>query len=200
MLTFIKVLKYEVPEPKEKNFDYYRKLGLQQIDPPTLEPGKLSIPSGVVFHSTLRRAVECLTPNHGAVYVPTTSLNEIRFDLETMGSREEWKKYGSFLVRKKFKEQLIDDKLPEKRSVVLYDVKSVLLQYLNDYPERDAFFISHSFRMKIFEAFIRTKGQLEFSPEMINDYVGDDVNTYKFGGGFCVARKDIGFLDEKSTR
>ncbi len=46
--------------------------------------------------------------------------------------------------------------------------------------------ISHSFRMKLIEAYIKTDGQIEQKPELIHKYILDDKKTFDFGKGISL--------------
>jgi len=145
-----------------------------------------NIVTGFFFHSTLKRGVEtanCIL-SLGASIMPCDDLNEIPFSLESLLSEEEFNREGSNLVRSRFVQAFIDDKLLIKRNEIQDRVKRTLslVKYVEqDFPSVGI--ISHSFFMKILEA--EVKGNSVFlSPERLREVIPFDQKTYPFGGGF----------------
>ena len=58
-------------------------------------------------------------------------------------------------------------------------------------PDKQIAVISHSFRLKLIEAFIKSNGQLQKHPKIIHNYIKDAEKTYKFGEGFSIPYKNL---------
>lgn len=195
MIHLIKILEYD-RKPNDKDaFDRLCNIASQKIDPPSLRPGSLRLNASVVFYSPLRRSAECLRMERNVLYIPTPLLKEIPFDMREMCSKEEWIREKSALVRRKFRESFMEDRLMEKRGDIFRAAKEFLAQYRSFIKTSDVSAVSHSFRMKILEAFIKTKGRIEEDPSLISLYIHDDEKTFEFGEGFDVGENDILFLN-----
>ena len=184
MIKFIKILSYRLKPKNGDIFGYLNDLTSQKIDPHTNEPGKLKLKEYVVLHSTLLRAVECIHRDKNTEYIGLTDLNEIGFDLEKICGEKLWKKEKSKVVRRKFKEAFIKDDLHISRKEIFDGIRKVLLLCKAKSKKGDVAVVSHSFRLAIIEAYIKTKGEIEKKPELIHNYIFDDKKRYEFGGGF----------------
>ena len=184
MVQFVKILEYELNPSSEDVFSYLCRLTKQAIDPPSKATGKLELSADVVLHSPLRRAVECLKKNSQAEYQPMGQLREIPFDLEKVCSKEEWAREGEVIVRRNFKKAFLEDRLLTSREELFREVKEVIHVCRKLSKRHRVAVVSHSFRLKLIEAFLETGGELEKRPELINDYILDHEKTYEFGGGF----------------
>lgn len=184
MIKFIKILSYELKPQKGDVFDYLASVTCQSTDPPSLEPGKLKLSSPTVLHSTLLRAEGCIQKKKNPEYISTNDLNEIPFDLEGLCGRDLWNKYGSVAVRQKFKEGFLKDQLLLSRKEIFDGVRRVLSICQKKSNAGDVSVVSHSFRLVIIEAYIKTEGLIEKEPALISDYISDDKKRYEFGGGF----------------
>ncbi len=193
MIHFIKILEYDIRPNDRESFNYIYAVASQEIDPPTLKPNSLFFDTPIVFHSPLRRAVECLKIRDGTRYVPVSLLKEIPFNIRKMCSKEEWFMDGSVLVRRKFKEHFVKNQLMMNRNEILEETKKFLARCYLLSKTSEISVVSHSFRMKIIEAFIRTKGRIEKEPSLIHDYINDGIKTFGFGEGFSVAEDDLSF-------
>ncbi len=195
MITFIKTLRYET-NPKETDvFEYLTLLGLQKIDPASTANSFLTLDADVIFYSPLKRVATTIRlPKHKKITaVKKDALKEIVFDLEKLCSKQEYQKYKSKIVRRRFKEAFIQDALPVKRAFIFREIKDILRLCLI-YQEATVAIVSHSFRLKIMEAFIKTKGKIISNPALIHTYIFDDQKTYEFGEGFTIDTKDLQFL------
>jgi len=191
MITFIKTLPYQLKPKGRDVFEHLSDLGLQKIDPPTLSENPLSITADVIFYSPLKRVADTIKNRTRAI--KKESLREIVFDMKAMCSKEEYQEYKSVIVRKRFKEFFIKDKLPVKREVIFNEIEA-LLKESRFSGKKDIAVVSHSFRLKIIEAFIKTKGEVRHKPELIHKYIFDNEKTYPFGGGFSIDSKELDFL------
>ncbi len=186
MIAFIKILAYERPPRKEASFSFYRNLGLQKVDPPTLHPGGLVITTAAVIYSTNRRAQECISFANSVARVPTATLREVPFDLQKLCNNDTWQSEGSIAVRRGFLAAFVHDKLPVKRKTIFRETKYLLSLAADLSKTSDVTIVSHSFRMKILEAFVDTRGDLERSPARLGSYLREDQKTFAFGTGFRV--------------
>lgn len=186
MITFIKTLQYET-NPKDRDvFEYLSLLTLQKIDPPSTANACLSVNADTILHSPLRRVVDTLEQKQGTRYICLDALREIPFDLKQLCTKEEWRKEGNVIVRRRFKEAFIRDTLPIKRKQIFDEIKEVLCICKTYYSSHSIAIISHSFRLKIIEAFIATIGEIETNPRLIHNYLFDNRKMYEFGSGFTV--------------
>jgi len=184
MIHFHKILKYEL-NPKDVNvFTYLSDVISQKNDPPSLEQNKLELIGSIVFHSPLRRAVECIRKIKGVKYIPLKELAEIPFDLNALCSQEEWGKERSVIVRRKFKKAFIEDKLLISRHEIWNQIEFVLSKCLLKNEASDISVVSHSFKLKLIEACIDSNKKIIKTPELINNYIFDDIKTFGFGEGF----------------
>lgn len=191
MINVRKIARYDI----DVAGDSYRKLcelTLQRIDPPSIEPGSILLDVDIVFHSDMRRARESFAAAPAVQQVPLASLREIPFDLTAFASPQELRDEESKPVRRRFKEHFIADTLPLSRKEILNDCKTVLRTCLenSDAGKRVAV-LSHSFRMKILEAYIRSHGLLYSRPELLSLTLRDDEETYGFGTGFDLTAEEI---------
>lgn len=193
MIRFVKILEYDT-KPKDKDtFGYLCAVASQEIDPPTLKPKSLRLDTPVVFHSPLRRAVECLAMREDMRYISISSLKEIPFDMRSMCREEEWLAGKSSLVRRKFKEHFVENQLMMERDDIFEEIRKLLTQLYLFARTSEVSVVSHSFRMKVIEAFIGTMGRIEKEPTLIHEYIHDDRRTFGFGEGFSVSEDDLSF-------
>ena len=186
MIKFIKILAYSLTPPDGEVFDYLAGVTNQSIDSSSLAPNGLEVNDGVVLCSSLRRAVECVKQEKDVVFVVLDSLREIRFDLSQICSKNNWEKERSVAVRRGFKRAFVEDKLPVSREVIFKEIKELLALIKNNYSGQQVTVVSHSFRLKLIEAYCLSDGAIEKDPNLINSYLLDDRKTYEFGQGFTV--------------
>lgn len=190
MIHFRKILDYPRTPPKGDEFAYLRALTTQKVDPPSVHPHGLVITDTVVCASPLRRSRECLsTPSGTAVYY-LDQLTEIPFDLGELCTRSEWTAHKSAIVRERFVDAFVRDTLLIPRATVLDEVESLLL-FLQKQSDRSITVISHSFRLKVIEAYIKTHCALATDPTLLRTFIHTDTPTYAFGKGFDVSHKEI---------
>lgn len=192
-IKFIKILKYDL-RSKEENFDFdwMRNVTLQTVDPESLYLGQLKEIQNaqIVFHSTLRRAVECLPDLPTVDKIPIDALREIKFDLGEFCTKEEFSERGSVIVRQQFKKFFVQDSLIVSREQMLQEVREVLKKCTESQFSRVAV-VSHSFRLSIIEAFIKTKAEIETTPNLIHRFIFDDKKRFDFGEGFTVDKSQV---------
>lgn len=191
MIYFIKTLPYQIKPEKGDIFEYLSDLALQKIDPPTLSKNPLSIKADIIFYSPLKRVADTIKDDTRGI--KKESLREIKFDIKALCSKEEYQEYESVIVRRRFKEFFIGDRLPLKREIIFNEIEALLKEYRLS-GKKDIAVVSHSFRLKIIEAFIKTKGGIRYKPELIHNYLLDDQKTYEFGEGFSINHEELDFF------
>ena len=138
-----------------------------------------------LFHSTLLRGIQtanCLPKATETKVAPLSELKEVPFKLEDLLSEEEFEKNGSNLVRERFVQAFIDNKLPETRQQI-NDRIGFLLEILRNCESTEVSVISHSFLMKMLEA-ITSGIDIFQNPNLLASVIPADKKTYPFGGGF----------------
>lgn len=192
MIHFRKILDYPRTPPAGDEFAYLCALTNQTIDPPTLHQHGLKMRDTVVYASPMRRSRGCIATRPDARVLCIDELKEIPFDLAALCTRTEWMAHKSAIVRERFVDAFVRDMLLTPRAVILGEVESVL-HFLQKRPERSITVISHSFRLKVIEAYIKTHGMLATDPTLLGTFIHADTPTYAFGTGFDVSRKDSTF-------
>ncbi len=195
MITFIKILDYKRPtgDVSQEAFNSLANSTLHKVDPESLAPNGLQYTKKIIVTSPLKRAEECVEINSTNTYIVIDELKEIIFDLKKLVSFEEWSEKGSPLVRKRFLEAFVEDTLSESRGKILEDTKNILRSILlyTKIFNKEILIISHSFRLIIIEAFIKSKGSLERDPKLLGNFLKEEKKTYDFGKGFSVSREEI---------
>ena len=165
---------------KYSRYEGYCLITRGELDP-HIVPGQKKIEVGgyrEICCSCAKRAGESV----GGKYTVRADLNEVKFNLEKMVSKSEFKICGSNVVRKRFLEYFEADRLDES----LADIKlriDRMLNRLKKKPEGQYLLVSHSFLMKILEAYVRNKN-IFLRPEEMRYYLNSTQRTYNFGEGF----------------
>lgn len=191
MITFIKILPYDLHPAGVDEFAYRIGIAEQKIDPPSRAPSKLEITGGSILHSPLRRCRECITLSDTVSMVSLESLREVLFGRALFGERDAWKKERSRLIRRNFKHAFIADSLPAKRKQLMAEVCEILGACLTAASQAPVSVVSHSFRLKLIEAFVKTNGSLFKEPELIHTFISDTHKTYAFGERFAFGQDVI---------
>ncbi|HAE36250.1 TPA: hypothetical protein DCX66_04020 [Candidatus Nomurabacteria bacterium] len=182
-IYFLKTAQYDLRKNKNDRYDYLCDLGLQKIDPLPLHINSLTPMTKYVINSTLKRVALSFQNSSGSIFVPSDNLREVIFDMSTMCTKQEFNKLGSSIVREKFIELFINDTLPQKRLFLFDQIRSTLEQIKLINCE-EITIVSHSFKLKLFEAYLKTNGQIESHPELIRNYIYIDKKTFNFNEGF----------------
>lgn len=191
MIKFIKTQPYQLRPPNEDIYMYLTSIGLQIFDPPPLQPQQLVTTASNVYYSPLKRVKESLILQSNTKYIEVAELAEIPFDLHQLCSKKLWEKEGSIAVRREFVKAYVASKLPVATQDLIKQTKDIL-RILAKYPEETSIeAISHSFRLKLIEAFIDTEGRLEYQPELITYFIHPDQKTFAFGESFEVSKIQI---------
>jgi hypothetical protein len=166
-----------------KRFKFLSKLTLQKVNPKPLHKFKNIKKDILIISSPLKRVSLSLVKKSD--YIIDDNLKEILFNLEEFCSFEEFKREGSVAVRKNFKKLFISDKLPESRKDIFRDIKK-LINKLKSLKNKEIMVISHSFRLKLIEAYVKTNGKIEKNPKLINKFIKNNERTYHFEEGFDI--------------
>jgi hypothetical protein len=178
-MILIKILPYNLTPTGVETFQFLTDLTAQRVDPPSLHPGELRLEASTIFTSPLRRATECIAVEQGKTIHPLHLLSEIPFELSDLCTEQEWNEYGSVIVRRRFKEKFIQDELGLSRQIMFGQIEDLIS--LDKALSGSVAYISHSFRMKLIEAYIRSHGKIVEQPTLIHEYIFDDQDTYAFG-------------------
>lgn len=165
------------------HFTYLIKLTKHEIDPRSSSKSTFYLNHDIILYSPMKRVTDTLIIKDN--YIKMNILKEIPFDLEKMSSKDQWQKHKSNIVREKFKDFFIKDKLLLPRKQIMKEIIQ-LLQLCDQYKSKRIAVISHSFRLKIIEAYIKTKGEIEKKPELIHYFIQNDKKTFDFGRGFKI--------------
>lgn len=182
-IFFKKILAYDLRPKNTDQFTYVNDILNQKIDPPTLHPAELKTSTSIVFYSPMRRSTECIERIPNVLYQPAEELREIPFDLKRFITAEEFEKDGSQTVRRAFKKAFKTNQLGINRDKLFEDIETFLKQVRKS-KVKEATAISHSFKLKLFFAFLETKGAIAQDYELIDKYILEDQKTYDFGNGF----------------
>ena len=186
MIKFIKILSYQQKPDRGDIFEQLCDLTSQKIDPPSLFPESLDVSADIILSSTLKRAKDCFKKNEGEECVYLPELKEVPFALDKICSKEEWIKEKSVAVRRNFKKAFINDQLLLSRRKIFDEIRQLLSLCKKKSLKGEVAVISHSFRLALIEAYIKTKGEIEINPDLIHQYISDEKKRYEFGEGFTV--------------
>ncbi len=189
MVQFIKTLPYELHPHAINSFEYLARVALQTINPQSTADAPLAIHADIVFHSPLRRVSDTLARHQKNTC--RDYLREIPFDLKQLCTKKEWETNGSVIVRKRFKEAFIKDSLPITRRMVFAQIRAMLKECARILSPSRTAVLSHSFRIKLIEAYIKTQGTIVEHPDRIHAYLLDTETTYPFGGGFMASNREL---------
>lgn len=112
----------------------------------------------------------------------TNQLAEVKFNLKKLLSEKEYLEFGSDLVRKRFIEAFVNDKLDESRSSIKKRINN-LFKKLDVMSDGRYILISHSFFMKILEVYLENKDLFE-DPKILESKFNYQKKTFDFGSGF----------------
>lgn len=176
---FRKNLEYDPTfKGKFSRYEGFLKISVKDFDPEIL-PGQklLGRKKTNSFCSTALRSRQSVVNG-----TELNILDEIRFNLGNLLTRDEYGAGGSNLVRERFLLFFEKDLLDESR-INVQDRLNKLLRFIEDLPNGKYLFVSHSFVMKIFETYLKEPGLFE-KPEKLRGYLNPQNKTYNFGEGF----------------
>ena len=180
-LKVFKILKYELTPSHLDTYDYLCDLTSQRLNPSSLEKKQMKLIENVILCSNLNRAVDCIERDDNT---PLNLLNEIPFELSVLCTRDEWINRGSSVVRERFKEAFINDALLIKRSLIFEQIEDLIK--ICKTIDSEIAIVSHSFRIKLIEAYIKTQGEIKNNPELINQFIFDEIKTLDFGSSIIL--------------
>ncbi len=185
MIKFIKIAPYDTGKLRSDSFEYAQALLSQTINPPAIEIGSLILPEAdIIFCSPLKRAQQSAAKSLSPEIVTIDQLAEIRFDISMFTNSDQYQKFGSSVIRQAFVKAFIKNGLEQP----LQDLESEtehLLDLLN-MNNQNVIAISHSFRMKVIEAYILSNKQLFREPTLIKNFINTDTKLYEFKTGFSL--------------
>jgi broad specificity phosphatase PhoE len=160
----------------------YALIAKKKLDP-SIEDGEAFKKNfDTVFCSSLKRGIQSAKRYSNTKIEKLSLLDEISFDLTQLLSKEEYKRFGSNLVRQRFVEAFVTDNLDESRKSLKSRIK-ILIKKLEELPEGDYLLVSHSFFMKIVEVFLKEDSLFD-NPDLVRKHFNTDNKTYEFGSGF----------------
>lgn len=184
-ILFKKTYSYQSSPAHGDAFEYVSKLALQKNNPLPHKQNSVLFKQKKVFHSPLRRVEKSLAETTESHYIRDEKLKEVIFDIKKMCTREEYEESKSKIIRRKFKEFFIKDQLPQKRKELFSEIEAVLKKIRKTH-ENEVVVLSHSFKLKLFEAYIKTNGEIKKKPELIHKFIHDNKKTFEFGKGFTI--------------
>lgn len=173
---------------KYTKYQGYSLITLKKEDPGVRESKLLVLPEppAIIFTSSLRRGIgtgRLIGKQYGTKEQRSLSeLNEVLFDLRFLLTEEEYNLMGSDLVRKRFIEAFIADKLAESRNHIKTRMNKVL-DLVESLTTESYLFISHSFFMKLLQIYMEDSRLFE-KPGILMDKFDPTKKTFEFGKGF----------------
>jgi len=179
-----KTAKYDPLIPGFSRYGSYDLITRQKYQPGIVREDKMA--EGIydgIFASDMRRGVETAGLYHSAkpaLLLP--DLREVKFSLKDLLTEEEYDSGGSNLVRQRFAERFMDDRLSENRRSIRERILA-LLKRLTRLQGGTYLGISHSFFMKILDIYVKD-GDLFKHPTLLAKYFNTQKKTYNFQEGF----------------
>lgn len=185
MIYFKKIAPYTL-KPKDTDvYQYLSDLTMQRIDPPSNKTAYIDVPTKILLHSSLQRAVDSIPGRKDIETTACKALNEVPFNMDAVCGRALWEMDGSVAVREGFIESFIADTLPISRNELFREIHEALQSIQVALKQNESVTVlSHSFKMKLIEAHIKTKGLIETKPKLIHEYISREEKTYEFLEGF----------------
>ena len=183
-----KTFKYSPIEDGKSKYESYNSITLQINSPPIIEKNAIikTFPIEFIYCSDLLRAKQSADVYAKVTHCKVTSesfFREVRFSLKALVTAEEYNTYGSVLVRQRFVDGFINDTLAEKRTEIVSRILEIEHLIKNcDY--KNILIVSHSFFMKLFEAYSKDKIKIFSDPQKLRTYILPTKKTYEFGEGF----------------
>lgn len=186
-----KIAAYDPLKYGLSKYESYELVTRQIYDPGILptayEAEKLRLGvNSCILASDLNRARETsqLYSHRGGVRCMfTPCLREVRFSLKELLTEDEYQKHGSNLVRERFVDHFVNDSLLEKREMLFERIKR-LENLISSQAEQKILIISHSFFMKLMEAYLKDGQDVFENPELLRSYIFPERKTYEFMEGF----------------
>jgi hypothetical protein len=178
-MQFQKILSYDVyGQNPAKRFDYICSLLDQTIDPTSLEPSLINANDKAVYISPRARALSCLNQDTALSITILQSLNEVPFALKSVCTAADFERQGSTAVRQAFLDLFIADRLDLSHKQLKAEL-DYLLTLSKDNP--DALAISHTFRLRLLQTYLKTNRELFNEPKLILEYLDPNVHWADFG-------------------
>lgn len=193
-IHFIKIAAYDTGKNRTDSYTYAYNLLRLELDPPSDAPHTLHCDKAThILSSPLLRAKQSIPEKFIEISTFLDSLREIPFDLTKFVTEVEYIEKGSTAVRTAFATAFCADELNISLANLKKEVEQLLEQAVELAETENVYIVSHSFRMKLLEAYIKSQGQIFAKPELIYGYLSLAQKTYESGAGFEVSLKDIKF-------
>lgn len=185
-IHFIKPFQYNPRSFADQSlFDAYNAVVNRRYDPPILNYEKYQSSDTTAFSSPSLRARQT-----AKVYVKqkptiTALLAEVSFDMSKLLTRLEFEQSGSTLVRQRFKRDFIANELGESHEILKKRIDD-LLKLCKSTNCSTVFCFSHSFFIKLIEAYVLSNYLLFDDPKIIHNYLNSKQSTYPYGKGLTL--------------
>jgi hypothetical protein len=178
-MQFQKILSYDVYGVGAKpSYEHVCTLLAQEINPPSLESGKLNCRKCLVYCSALNRAFSCLDISTTGKVILLPALNEIPFSLAKYVTKKGFEISGSTAVRRAFIEAFVANDL----NISHQELQRQLLEIIDLHKrEPEALAVSHTFRLKLIQIYTQIGDELFNKPISIRDFIKQEVKILDFG-------------------
>lgn len=183
-IYFRKTFKYDPCHSGLPKYESYEAVTRQIYSPEIIPPMTHESFNLPTFCSSLTRCVQTAKIISSGKITELDELREIKFSLHDMVSKEEFERYGSSLVRERFIRGFMNDSLLERKESMRKRVCKAIKLISQD--NNDKLVVSHSFTMKIFEAYLKEGLDIFKNPDLISKVIFPETETYGFGKGFEV--------------
>lgn len=183
-MQITKILSYNVYGNHTSNrFQHVCDLLSQKSDPQSDELDSLDCKNNIVYTSPLARAVSCIAEKTVREIHTEKALSEIPFALDLFCSEEEFFHGGSTAVRKAFIIAFSQNALLLSHEILQNECDQIL-SIAN--TQRTTLCVSHSFRMKVLQAYIQYGTQLFRDPLLIKKYINPKNKMFNFGDSIYI--------------
>ena len=182
-VRLIKIARYGSEIGLSDKYNYYCKSTSGQVDPDVDYPISYRDKYTEGEHSVIASS-PLLRAQSSAGYlskkiIVIDELREVKFELSKLVTKREYMRFGSDIVRERFVQAFIEDKLGEKRKNIMRRIETLKKRLQGN----DVVAVSHSFVMKIAQA--HHEGcDLVKCPEQLLNYINPDQRTFSYGEGF----------------
>ena len=183
-IYFRKTFEYDPQINGLSKYESYDRVVRQTYSPEIVTPQSHENFDLPTLCSNLKRCIQTAEIISSGRITILNELREIKFSMHGLLSEKEYEEFGSNMVRERFIQAFINDSLLEKRIEIQKRMKRVIK--LITKGSNDKLVVSHSFAMKIFEAFFLHKKDIFTNSSLISEFIFPQTKTYGFGEGFEV--------------
>ena len=178
-MRFQKILSYDVYGSEQTaRFDRVCSLLNQTIDPPSDAPDGLNAHNAVVFSSPRLRAITGIDCDTASEVIIEPALNEIPFELRQCCTADDLEARGSVAVREAFLYLFCNNQLATPHQELQSEFEHILT-LSSENP--DALAVSHTFRLRLLDVYVKTGRTLFERPESIHEYLNPAEHWLAFG-------------------